>query len=472
MRDSLRPDHTCILTIQADRPGGVPTLVDWWYRFLTRWGHRATVLYAAFEEGEIGLLKRLGHTLRTWGLHSRPEHPNPTLANAAPPLPLWLFYFVPQWIAGPALGRFDQIVVASGSAHVALPLALRRRPFVLWVATLYEDELRGKALAGDEWAARVLESPFWPFLVWQERFTLRRASRILALSPYTRRRILEVLPEVEESLDLVMVPMDTERYRPLSAGDRNRRTPYLLNASRINDPRKNTPLLLEAFARVRERYPRLKLVLVGDEPQPALLDRCERLGLNEAVSFRGKVPEEELLALYRGAELFLIGSTQEGLGIVMLEAMASGTPVVATECGGPEGVVIDGETGRLVPNNDAEAMAQAIIELLSDPDRLEAMRHRCVNFVREHCSLPVVEAQLYRHFVEVFPDSTAAQQALFDVPRRASPRNEARQASLWRSVLAAAWAVFVFVMYMQHQMMLHWAAIRAEILEPLLDAIR
>jgi D-inositol-3-phosphate glycosyltransferase len=447
------PEHICILTIQADRPGGVPTLVDWWYRFLTGWGETATVLYAAFDDESVSRWARLKGILRTWRVHPRPEHPNPTLASAAPPFPLPFFYFVPQWIIGSALSRFSRFVVASGSSHVALPLALRGQPFVLWMATLYEDELSGKALAGDSWAKGVLSSPLWPFLRWQERFVLRRAARILALSPYTRRRILEFAPEVADRLDVALVPVDVARFAP---ADRQPRGQYLLAVGRINDPRKNTGLLLEAFALVREQHPGLTLILAGDTPGEALLARRDRLGLGDAVDFKGEVSADALLDLYQGAQLFLIGSTQEGLGIVMLEAMVAGTPVVATDCGGPEGIVVDGETGSLVPNNDPQAMAKAILALLGDPDRLETLRKNCITFVKEHCDIPVVEATLRQHYEETFAGDG------YQTERR-SP--------IWKW-LAAAWAVFVFVMYMQQQMALLWPSIRAQLIEPLLGAVR
>jgi glycosyltransferase involved in cell wall biosynthesis len=470
--------HTCVLTIQADRPGGVPTLVDWWAAFLAGWGHQATALYAAYEEGDITYWERLKHTARHWRVHPRPEHPNPTLASAAPPFPLWLLYFVPQWLFGPLLDRFDQIVVATGSPHVALPLALRRRPFVLWMATLYEDELGGKALAGDAWAARVLRSPFWPFLVWQERFVLRRASRILSISPYTRRRILETLPEVADKLDLVMTPVDVESLAPLPPDKRKRQTRYILTVGRVNDPRKNIPMLLHAFASVHARHRDLRLVLAGDDPGEPLLALTRQLGLENVVEFRGKVPERELHRLYQEAELFVLASTQEGLGIVMLEAMACGLPVVATDCGGPEGIVIPGETGRLVPNNDAGALAQAVMDLLDAPEQLAAMRERCAAFVREHCARPIVERQLYEHFVGVFPESEAAERKLFDAPdsgqttRGLSPLSDAHYIEVGRAALAAAWAVVVLVAYMQHQMAILWPSIRDKLIPALLEALR
>ncbi len=454
-------DHTCVLTIQADRPGGVPTVIDWWHAYLTGWGHQATTLYAAFEGGEISRWERIRLTLRNWRVHDRPEHPNPTIANAPLPLPLWAFYFMPQWIFGPVLDSFDQVVVAGGPCHAALPLALRGFPYVIWMGTVYEDELRGKVLAGDQWAGRVLNGPFWPFLVWQEKLVLRRASRILAQSPYTQRRIGGIVPEAKDKLDLVMVPIDLDRFHPTPD---QAPYPYLLTVGRLNDPRKNTPMLLEAFAQVRAAHPDLKLVMVGDDPAAFVVDQCERLGISEAVEFKGKVVGDELVRLYQQATLFVMASAQEGLGIVMLEAMACGAPVVATDCGGPEGIVLDGQTGQIVPNNDAKALAEAINRLLSDPEALKVMRENCKNFIQEHASREVVERQLYAHFSDTFPESDAAKKKLFEYePIESAPVQSER---LW-SIIAAGWAVFVFAVYIHNQLRIHWPAIQNQLLGPL-----
>jgi glycosyltransferase involved in cell wall biosynthesis len=463
--------HTCILTIQADRPGGVPTVDDWWHTFLTRWGQRAIVLYAAFVGDGISRFQRLILTLRWWRAHPRPEHPHPTIANAPLPVPLWLFYFVPQWIAGPVLNTFDEVVVSGGPCLHALPLALRGRPYILWIGTLYRDELEGKALIGDAWARSVLASRFWPFLAWQERLVLHRASRILVQSPYTLRRIREELPAVADRLDLVMVPVDEGRFHALSGGGADRPAGrYILNVSRINDPRKNIPLLLEAFVRVHAHLPDLRLVLAGDSPAAHLVTRCEQLGIRESVVFRGKVEMDELAALYRGADLFVISSAQEGLGIVMIEAMACGTPVVATDCGGPEGIVINGQTGQIVPNNDPQALADALLRLLSDPAGLDHLRQGCLEFVRQNCALPVVERRLYGHFAAVFPRSAAARQQLFtDLPPASLSEQPGRPRLL--EAAAAGWAVFVLILYLVHQWAILGPSIRAQLIDPLLGGI-
>jgi glycosyltransferase involved in cell wall biosynthesis len=449
--------HTVILTLQAARPGGVPTVVDWWYRYLTAWGHQATVLYAAFDEDQIGFWERVRRTLKRWRVHERPEHPNPTIANPAPPVPLWLFYFVPQWILGSLLNRFDAIVFAGGPVHAALPAALRGMPYILWMGTLYDDELEGKAAVGDEWAAGILKSPFWRFLAWQEAFVIRRAARILPQSPFTMRRIAEKFPEVQGRMELAIVPVDMTIFTPLNEDQRKGEYPYLLNVSRINDPRKNIPLLLEAFRLLLNQQPDLRLVLVGDDPEPPLIALCDQLDLRERVIFEGKVDTERLLALYQRAELFILSSAQEGLGIVMLTALSCGVPVIATDCGGPEGIVVKGVTGLIVPNYDAGALAAAILEFLNDPQKLAKTRETARAFALQNWSEAVVGATLRAHYEDVFH---AADIVTTEKP---TPKLAAAAAILW--------SIVVVVAYMQHQAALHWDAIQAQILNPLFNRL-
>ncbi|NDJ34117.1 MAG: glycosyltransferase family 4 protein [Chloroflexi bacterium] len=438
----MAEERIAVLTIQAARPGGIPTVVDWWHHFLQEWGHDPVTVYAAFDEREIGLAERLLVTLRSWRASPNPDEPTPTLTVAAPPVPLWLFYFVPQFLIGPLFNRFDAIVYAGGPVLGALPLTLRGIPTVLWMGTLYEDEIAGKVAAGDPWAERVYNSPFWPFLRWQERLVLRQATYILAQSPYTQRRIREVVPVAEPGLAMVPVPVaDTAAGRMIEGR-------YLLNVSRINDPRKNIPLLLEAFAHVHQAHPDVRLVLAGDEPSPALIAQVEGLGLAGAVLFRGKVSAAELRSLYQYAEVFVISSAQEGLGIVMVEAMAHGVPVVATDCGGPEGIVVTGRTGHLVPNGDRDALAAALTGLLADPALRLQLGEGAHAFVQEHAT-PQAVGQALRPPVE----------------RLLGQQERSRPVMSW---IAAGWAVLIFVAYMVHQMRLLWPSIRDQLLVPAL----
>jgi glycosyltransferase involved in cell wall biosynthesis len=132
---------------------------------------------------------------------------------------------------------------------------------------------------------------------------------------------------------------------------------------------------LEAYALLPERLrATVRLQLAGSgSPAPAFWRRVEELGLSEKVSHVLRPSLPELVALYRSAAVFALPSDEEGLGLVVLEAMACGVPVVATRCGGPEGIIDDGLDGYLVPRDAELAMADRIRQLLEDDDRNDRM---------------------------------------------------------------------------------------------------
>lgn len=145
-------------------------------------------------------------------------------------------------------------------------------------------------------------------------------------------------------------------------------------------PQKRHDLLLESFDKARAQLAasggaNLRLLLVGGDPfgegRPKAEAESKRLGLEDSVSFLGirrDVPD-----LYGLADVFVMYSEWEGLGLVFLEAMAAGLPVVATGVSAVPEVVIDGETGRLAPFGDTDAMAAAFVALASDSDCCRAL---------------------------------------------------------------------------------------------------
>jgi len=152
----------------------------------------------------------------------------------------------------------------------------------------------------------------------------------------------------------------------------------ILCVGRLDDPRKNVGLLLEAFARLPDALRATsRLLLAGSAgPTPDFWLRAQALGLRDSVDFVASPSQEELVRLYQRAAVFALPSDEEGFGVVILEAMACGVPVVATRCGGPEGIITDGTDGFLVPRDDAGAMAARLKTLLDSPEINEAMGRR------------------------------------------------------------------------------------------------
>jgi glycosyltransferase involved in cell wall biosynthesis len=164
--------------------------------------------------------------------------------------------------------------------------------------------------------------------------------------------------------------VDTELFRPATRPTRD----YIVSVGRFSDPRKNVELLLNAYAMLQTRVASApELWLVGDAPTQPGKDLIGSLGIAGKVKLLGPKRGEELADIYRNAKFFALSSWEEGLAIVILEAMASGLPVVSTDCGGPSTAVKQGETGFLTPVGDAPSMASAMEQLLKDAEVCERM---------------------------------------------------------------------------------------------------
>ncbi|MCF6389143.1 glycosyltransferase family 4 protein [Mycobacterium sp. MBM] len=249
-------------------------------------------------------------------------------------------------------------------------------------------------LARGAGATRVVASTHGHEVGWSmlpvARNALRRigddADVITYVSGYTRRRFASAFGP-RASLERLSPGVDVERFTPDSVaraqlraryelGDR----PVVLCLSRLV-PRKGQDMLIRAFDRIRRRVPGAALVIVGGGPyRDNLCALAERTGVAEDVLFTGGVPAEELPAHHAMADVFAMpcrtrgaGLDVEGLGIVFLEASASGVPVVAGRSGGAPETVRDGETGWVVDGTDVEAIAAAVGDLLADPDTAARM---------------------------------------------------------------------------------------------------
>jgi glycosyltransferase involved in cell wall biosynthesis len=141
-------------------------------------------------------------------------------------------------------------------------------------------------------------------------------------------------------------------------------------------PVKGLEVLIDACARLRDSGREFRLVLAGDGPlRGAVADDCHRRGLPANVSFSGELPNDELPDWYRAADLVVLSSHSEGVPNVLREALACGTPYVATSVGGV-GELTDDPAVRLVTPGDPAALAAAIDQALTNPRRPDPNRAR------------------------------------------------------------------------------------------------
>jgi len=287
-----------------------------------------------------------------------------------------------------ALEGFDLYFAIGGAATSALPLALIDKPFALWVATPLLEDLMPR-MEDTWWLVRWWRRYQLARLLKDEVFILSKARMILALSEYTRQKLVSRCPEIAEKVIVASFPIDVGEFWDTKL-PKDGQSPYILSAGRFSDARKNVELLLRAFAIVRKIQPDVQLWLAGEPPIGEKRRLAEQLGLDNSVKYLGSLERKELVPLYQGAHVFALSSWQEGLGIVVLEAMACGIPVVSTRCGGPESIIRDGEDGYLVPLNDMESLAEKLITLLRDDELRAKMGRNARARVEEKFSKEVV----------------------------------------------------------------------------------
>ncbi len=231
--------------------------------------------------------------------------------------------------------------------------------------------------------------------------TLRLFTRIVAVSEALRRLVLGVgYPSwrVLTLHDAVDVTTFSPHRVQASVGVREdlgcRPENLLVCAVGRLSPEKGHGFLLAAFREVIATVPNACLVLVGEGPLRSCLEaQAARYGLGDHVVFAGY--RDDVEAIIAASDLLVMPSLREGFGDPIIEAMALGKPVVASRVGGMLEIVRDGETGLLVPPGDSDALAQAIIELLRDPQ------------ARERMGLVSRQVALREFSVEVLADSLA-----------------------------------------------------------------
>jgi glycosyltransferase involved in cell wall biosynthesis len=211
-----------------------------------------------------------------------------------------------------------------------------------------------------------------------------KADRIIAVSEFTKHEIVRVLGYPADRITVVCEGVDHGKYRPLAEpvalpGDHSPRpgNKTLLYVG-SEQPRKNLHLLLRAFAAVKKERGDVSLIKVGrpqwKEAREELLRRAEGLGIRDEVIFADYVPEEALPGLYNAADLFVFPSRYEGFGLPLLEAMACGCPVIASNTSSLPQVV--GSAGIMLDPDDEGGFVDAICRVLEDRDLHEEMRRK------------------------------------------------------------------------------------------------
>jgi glycosyltransferase involved in cell wall biosynthesis len=197
-----------------------------------------------------------------------------------------------------------------------------------------------------------------------------RDTPMLAISPSTK---LDLAERGIAADHVWVVPPGVDRRCYYSENPRGRREPVVLWIGRI-EPYKRADVMLEAMPRVLADVPAATLVFVGEgSARRDLMKRAEAMGIAGAVRFTGFIPEADKIELLRRAAVVVNTSEKEGWGMTVIEGNACGTPSVSTDVPGLRDSVVDGETGLLTPYGDADALANAILRIVTDSELRERM---------------------------------------------------------------------------------------------------
>lgn len=399
-------DRFYIATRDPADGGGVAALSRFVYETAAEAGYDPCLVYNSLDRSKQ---IRLGRAWEAIGFDTGASIDHSTrgsMETKAIPVILPEIEFTQYLLNGAAWNRAirdgNLFMAVAGTNLCSLPLVRDDRPFASWTATLLWDDRQDRL----ESAARIeryRDRLSRPVLEHIEREGYKRAKPLMVISEYTATRIAERHGIPLSEIDVVPYPIDTQRFRPAASDSVASEGPVILFAGRLNDPRKNVEFLIEAFSMIADSVPDAELWLLGADPDKPLREPVQERGLEDRVEFHGEVPYEDLPDYYGAADVFAIPSKQEGLGIVGLEALASGTPVVSTRCGGPEAYVRDGENGYLVPTDDMERFASQLQTLLVNGNRRRAFARAGRDLIERDFA----KRDLRERFVRLFDDLRA-----------------------------------------------------------------
>jgi D-inositol-3-phosphate glycosyltransferase len=392
LRIAMISYHTCPLaTLGGKDTGGMNVYVRELTRQLGRMGIHVDVFTRSQDDHVPHVLHELGYGNRVVHVPAGPEHPIPKeeLADHIPQFVEGIKYFVCEKDI-----KYDIIhshYWMSGIAATALSEAWGGTPIVHMFHTLGEMKNR---------IARTDEEREGEYRINGEKQVLRRADRVIAatIAEVTQLRFLYkanasklvVIPPGVDVCHFYPIPADEAKmYVGLKPNDR-----MVLYVGRI-EPLKGVDTLIQAMSCLQWKEERpVHLAIIGGDPAASPRKRsaemarlqklCDDLSVGQTVVFLGKRDQDKLPYYYSAAELVVMPSHYESFGMVALESMACGTPVVASEVGGLAYLVRDGETGFTIPDQEPDTLCEKISWLLNDRDLHARMSQRAVEYAQDY----------------------------------------------------------------------------------------
>ena len=241
-------------------------------------------------------------------------------------------------------------------------------------------------------------------------FVLKNSDMITANSEYTKNVIISIENIVKNNVEIIPMGVDALRFNPNKASDLRNvfAAEYLiLSIGRLVE-KKGIKYLIMAMKDVIKVFPNAKLIIGGSGPdEDKLVKLCDDLDLKNNVIFVGYIDNADLPKYYASSDVFVLpsietkGGDTEGLGVVLLEAMACGTPVIGSNIGGITDIIIDNNTGFLTQPENAEDIAEKIIELLSNKGVRQVVSDNGLITIQENFSWDVITDEFLESYGEL-----------------------------------------------------------------------
>lgn len=220
---------------------------------------------------------------------------------------------------------------------------------------------------------RYFKKRIYQFLMLLEKIGYIISTKIIAISSTTKKSLVDDYGIPPEKIIVIPVGIDLDEFKPLN--DIKKIPSSILYVGRL-DKRKGVQYLIRAMKHIVKDFPTAKLYIIGNgNLRNSLEELARREKVNNHVVFLGKVPTNDLIEWYNKAEVFVLPSLFEGFGIVALEAMACGTPVIGTKVPGIVDIIEHEKTGLLVSPKNEKELGENLKQMLSTPK----MRRRFVH---------------------------------------------------------------------------------------------
>lgn len=386
-RVALLSVHTCPLALLGGKKtGGMNVYVRELARALDAWGVTVDVFTRSQDDCQPRIVHAIGQRGRVIHIPAGPEMPLPVaqIANYVDEFTEGVLAFAAAeglsydllhghyWLSG---------LVAERLCIEWQDERSRRMPFVQMFHTLGEMKNRIAQNESERAPQSRLEG---------EQHVVQVADALVAATPAEYEQLVTLYNALPKKIATIPPGVNLARFQPLPQAEARKQIGMSYGAHNVLfvgriEPLKGIDTLLDAVARLRQSRPELTattcLTIVGGDPWADTLDEemarlqqlCDALGLDDLVTFAGAKDQAVLPRYYAAADVVVMPSHYESFGMVALEAMAMGTPVIASEVGGLAHLVQDGVTGFHVPAGDGNVLSRRLERLLSDPALRQSM---------------------------------------------------------------------------------------------------